>query len=176
METDPEIEAMTVVAGALSPLDQEVQARVLEWAAKRYGVALAAGSNGTQKQPGADYAGADELQDERSRATERGNHSFEDFSDLYDAASPDSEADRALVGAYWFQVVQGEGTFKGFAVNEALRNMGHGVSNITRAYDGLQARQPALVRQLNKSGRSKQARKTYKLTNAGIKTIEAMIQ
>lgn len=175
MASDPEIDAMSAVAGALAPLDQEAQERVLEWAAKRYAVVLASSRNGKRQQLDTDEASGG-LEDEEVGQVEIDVQAFEDFADLYDAASPDSQTDRALVGAYWFQVVQAEGNFKGYAANEALRNMGHGVTNITRAYDDLQARQPALVRQMNKSGKSKQARKTYKLTNAGIKAVEAMLQ
>lgn len=101
---------------------------------------------------------------------------FEHFADLYDATDPQNDADTTLVGAYWFQVVEAEGSFKGYTVNEALRNMGQGVSNITRTCDRLQAQQPALVRQMAKSGKSKQNRKTYKLTNAGVKAVEAMFR
>jgi hypothetical protein len=39
----------------------------------------------------------------------------------------------------------------------------------------LQGRKPALVRQVAKSGRTRQARKKYKLTTAGISAVRAMI-
>jgi hypothetical protein len=56
-----------------------------------------------------------------------------------------------------------------------LKNLGQGLANITNAIDGLRNQKPALVLQLKKSGKSQQARKTYKLTVAGIKAVEVMI-
>lgn len=176
MAGDPEIDAMSAVAGALAPLDDDAQGRVLEWAAKRYGVALISSGNGGRPQfHGGD--GSEDGHDEVDRAdVKRDGPVFEHFADLYDAANPQNEEDRVLVGAYWFQVLQEEGTFKGGPVNEALRNMGHAVNNVTRTCDRLQVRQPAVVRQMAKSGKSKQHRKTYKLTNPGIKAVEAMLE
>jgi DNA-binding PadR family transcriptional regulator len=49
------------------------------------------------------------------------------------------------------------------------------VSNITRARDGLKARQPQLVIQVQKSGKSKQARKRYKVTSAGKTEVRRML-
>jgi hypothetical protein len=147
----------------------------LEWASKRFDVSLprtnARAAAGAQDDPddGGGGAGAGAV---RAPA---GGHAYGDFADFFDAANPSTENDRALVAAYWIQVIQGEGSFMAFGANEALRNMGHEVSNITRSFDRLQAQQPALVRQLQKSGKSKQARKTYKLTTAGIKAVEEML-
>jgi hypothetical protein len=89
--------------------------------------------------------------------------------------TPKTEAERALAGAYWFQVIQGQADFQGQQVNNELKNVGHGVSNITVALGKLQNQKPALVRQVAKSGRSRQARKKYKLTTAGISAAKAMI-
>jgi hypothetical protein len=174
MAGDPEIEAMSAVTEALSPLDEEAQARVLEWASKRYGVTLPQKGSGTRRQVDTDEDVGGERDDADHMEAEV--QAFDDFADLYDAADPQNDEDRALVGAYWWQVLQEEGAFTGYRVNESLRNMGHEADNITRSLGRLQKSQPALVRQMAKSGKSKQARKTYKLTNAGIKAAEAMIE
>jgi hypothetical protein len=49
------------------------------------------------------------------------------------------------------------------------------VKHITSAFDTLKARKPAAVMQLKKSGSTRQARKTYKLTVAGKNAVELMI-
>jgi DNA-binding PadR family transcriptional regulator len=49
------------------------------------------------------------------------------------------------------------------------------VSNITTALSSLIERKPQLVIQTRKSGNSKQARKRYRLTDAGIRAVERMI-
>lgn len=82
---------------------------------------------------------------------------------------------KPLVVGYWFQVLQGEQDLDGFQINKELKHLGHGVSNITTALSSLIDRKPQLVIQTRKSGNSKQARKRYRLTDAGIKAVERML-
>ncbi len=171
MDADPEISAMSAVAAALRGLDDPGRERVLDWAAKRYGLAGTDGPRTGQRQ--AD-PGQDEDLDEgfnRATASQDADSKFEHFADLYDAVNPSTDVDRALTGGYWFQVVQEQPSFHAQQVNNALKDVGHGLQNVARALTNLQARSPALVRQLSKSGRSQQARKTYKLTTAGINQV-----
>ena len=56
-------------------------------------------------------------------------------------------------------------------VNNLLKDMGHGVANVTSALRTAQERKPALVRQVHKSGRAQQSWKTYKLTTSGVSYI-----
>jgi len=60
-------------------------------------------------------------------------------------------------------------------VSTELKNLGHGVANITRAFNDLKARRPALAIQVQKSGRAKQARKKYKITEAGLTKVRKML-
>ncbi|HHI78551.1 MAG TPA: hypothetical protein ENK02_01075 [Planctomycetes bacterium] len=160
-----EIQAMSVIEGALEPLEEDVRRRVLRWAAERFGVVLA-----PEPSP---RGGARSPQQETD--TSGGTEEYEALADLYAAAAPKTEADRALVAGYWFQYVQGESELEGARVNKELKQLGHGVANITRAFDGLKAKTPALVMQTRKSGSTKQARKKYKLTNAGKQEVERML-
>jgi hypothetical protein len=74
------------------------------------------------------------------------------------------------------QVCQNAETFDGFTANKELKQLGKGMANITIAIDALRNEKPdARALQVGKSGKSQQARKTYKLTVAGIKAVEAMI-
>jgi hypothetical protein len=159
----PEVRAIGVIDKELEGLDEEARRRVLEWAASKYGVAynvsVPSSAAPTQEAPSA-----------------AGQPEFETFADLLDAADPETEAERTLVGAYWVQVQNAQGTFTAKRVNDELKNTGHKVSNITRALDNLQRAKPALVRQIRKSGKSRQARKTYKLTDAGIRRVQNLIK
>ena len=101
---------------------------------------------------------------------------YNSFAELFDAAQPKSNGDCALVAGYWLQVCQGAESFDGQSANSALKNLGHGLTNVTNAVDTLKNQKPALALQLKKSGTSQQARKTYKITVAGIKAVEAMIR
>lgn len=60
--------------------------------------------------------------------------------------------------------------------NKELKDLGHGVGHISEKFDALIKDKPSLVLQLKKSGSSAQGKKTYKLTNEGIKRVEAMIK
>jgi hypothetical protein len=152
-ERDPELAAMETVAEALQVLEPTSQARVLAWARSRFG-----GGGSTPET----------IRPESTSA-------FPDFPALFDAASPTTDADRALTAAYWVQFVQNGGDFDAQVVNSMLKNMGHGISNITKALSRAQAARPALVLQVHKSGRLQQARKKYRLTTEGIRHVESLM-
>jgi hypothetical protein len=169
-QEDPEIKAMGTIAGALVDLDKEAQARVLDWAARRFDVSLPSGGSpsGRGRREGRNGGGGSDLNPPE-------DVEFQDFVDLFDGAGPRTDAERALVGGYWFQIIGGSSDFQSQEVNTALKDVGHGVGNITQALDQLQNRSPALVRQVAKSGRTRQARKKYKLTTAGTAAVRRML-
>jgi hypothetical protein len=154
MTQDPEIDAMARLKEVLTPLDEETRAHVIFWAAERFGVTLSrrrSVARAGREAPEADY---------------------EDAGSLFADADPSTEAEKALTVGYWFQVVKGQENFDGASVNAQLKNLGHGATNITRAFNDLKARRPALALQVQKSGKAKQARKKYKLTEAGLAHVE----
>lgn len=160
---DTELDAMRSIHETLGGLlDDETRARVLQWAAKRHGIAVHSGS--AVEAPG------------QSSTAPQTNRNFSDFPSLFDAARPRSGEDRALVAGYWFQIAQGQGDLDSQSLNTTLKNMGHGDSNITASLTRLQRRRPTLVLQVRKSGRSRQARKKYRLTDAGVRAVERMIR
>ncbi len=161
MVEDREVKAMQAVVEALEAVeDAEARSRVIKWTAERFGVALAqkgvpeSGIEGGQVAQVLEYA---------------------TFAELHSAASPGTESEHALVGGYWRQIVQTQTEFAAQEVNDDLKNLGHAIGNITVAFNYLRAKKPALVLQLQKSGTSKQARKKYKLTQAGVTEVERMI-
>jgi hypothetical protein len=54
--------------------------------------------------------------------------------------------------------------------------MGHRSKNITDRLGQLIDKSPALLRQVAKSGKNRQARKKYKLTDAGKKRVQALLR
>ncbi|MFF3754824.1 hypothetical protein ACFYYH_31000 [Streptomyces sp. NPDC002018] len=171
--SDPEIGAMSAIAGALHDLEEDAQGRVLRWAAERYGVVLSspAARNGFK---GASEGGeeADEVSDEEISAEAP---KFEHFAELFHAAAPKTDVDRALVAGYWFQVIQGDPAFQSADLNKELKNLGHALKNVTESLKGNQEKKPARVIQLRKAGNSRQARKLYKLTHEGLVYVQGMI-
>jgi hypothetical protein len=165
---DPEIKAMSEVADALKELEEEeARVRVLRWATTRFAPSVRVSS------------GRSEALDESESEDEEGRtltSEYQVFADLFDAARPRTDPERALVGGYWTQVIEQNSDFASQTVNNALKDVGHGIGNITDALGALQDRRPSLVRQVQKSGRTRQARKKYKLTSAGIAAVERMIR
>jgi hypothetical protein len=171
--SDPEIEAMTAVAAALRDLEEDAQGRVLRWAAERYGVTLGlpvprSSLNGTPEST----ATLDDISDEEISAE---SPKFEHFAELYHAANPKTDVDRALVAGYWFQAIQEQPSFQAAQLNLELKHLGHALKNVTDALDSNQSKKPARIIQLRKSGSARQARKTYKLTHEGLVYVQGMI-
>ena len=154
-----------MVEQALEPLEADACGRVLRWAFERFGSALPASSaRGTAS--GSARAGAQ---------TVSTGDAPQDAGDFYTQADPQTEPERALVVAHWVQEIHGDTEFEAQTVNTQLKHLGHRVSNITRALDDLKARKPQLVIEIQKSGKSRQARKRYKVTSAGKAEVQRML-
>jgi hypothetical protein len=156
---DTEIQAMSKVVEALSGLEEPVRERVLRWAVARYA------SSGAS-------IGDDELE---PQGGEVDIAAFDDFSELFDAVGPSTEFEKVLVASYWFQEIEGHSSVAALTVNKALKQLGHGVGNVTREFNRLQAEKPSLVLQVKKKGSTKQARKQYKVTAAGKRKVGGML-
>lgn len=104
----PELKAMADIEAALKDLPEEERSRVMQWAAARFGATLA-GRTVTTK-PAAPAAGPS-------------NDEYSTLAELYDAASPATDANRALVVAYWFQCLQGAADVESRAINMELTQL-----------------------------------------------------
>ena len=161
MSEDTEVQAMFVDAKELEPLDEAARRRALEWLWSRFGGAPPVGGGGLRSGPSP-----------TSNATQS---EFQTFAELFDAANPNTDKERALIAAYWTQIGQSQPNFPAQTLNSALKDLGHGVSNITDSLDALKDEKPSLILQLKKSGTSRQARKIYKLTEEGARRVRSMI-
>lgn len=159
-----ELDAMAKMAALVEPLDPQARARAVLWLIQSLGIELPR-NQFAQSKPGT-LPGTPT----NSVAT-----SFETLADLFHTASPKTDREKALVAAYWIQSSQGVTQFGSQEVNSELKHLGFGVSNITDALTQLMSDKPSLVIQLKKSGNSKQARKTYKVTDSGNRKVEEML-
>ena len=180
--SDPKAEfnAIQSIHGSLQPLDELARIRVLTYILSLLEIDLKV-SVGKNPIKGGAPGSAVNLKDDDSGdepeepAGGKGIPEFSSFAELHDAANPKTNADRALVAAYWFQVSLKQESFNAAEANKELTQLGHKIANITDAIDTCRKQKPALVLQLKKSGTSRQARKTYKISHAGIGSVEAMI-
>lgn len=168
-DLDPEFTAMQTVFATLQSLDSEARGRVMAYVASRLDLPghLLSAPKVQDRTPDNDIPKPDKPQDR--------NATFESLAELFDASHPSTNAEKALVAGYWLQVCQGHETFDSQSANKELKHLGDGLANITSAIDSLKNQKPALALQLRKSGRTQQARKTYKITVAGVKAVENMI-
>jgi DNA-binding MarR family transcriptional regulator len=80
------------------------------------------------------------------------------------------------VGAYFYQVVKGEADFDSQSLNTQLKHLGYPSANITRDLGRLVDRSPKLIIQTRKEGTTQQARKRFRLTTEGIRTVQNMLK
>lgn len=145
-----EVKALARVVEAIDGLDVSAIQRVLEWAWKRF---VGAGL----PDPGA------------GRGAAPAEHA--DLAELYVAARPATDPEKVLVVAYWHQVNAGKENLDAQTINTDLKNLGHGVGNVTRACSALIREKPQLMIQVKKAGSTRQARKQYRLTAAGLQRV-----
>jgi hypothetical protein len=174
---DAEIEAMGKVVDALGNLEEEERGRVLRWAAERYGVTVPKLHVDQDNQVDEDYE--DDLDNggevDESRGGGAQSLKFEDFAELYDAVGPQTDPERVVVASYWTQIHQNKATFGSQELNILLKNLGHGVGTINKAMTANINKKPALILQITRGGSTQQARKKYKLTEAGKKWVLARL-
>jgi hypothetical protein len=159
MTDDKELATMAAIAKALDDInDDATVARVLQWINSRYGKTRGLAPLNF----GPEHEGSDETE-------------FADLASLFNAAEPSTDPQRALVAGYWFQVHENKDNLDAQSINAALKNLGHPISNITSALTSLKDRKPSLVMQVQKTGKTAQARKKYRLTAAGIAAVRRML-
>lgn len=165
------LDAAKSIFSTLAPFDAKARGEIVGMVSSSMGI----GAGEPRRASGA-QAENDQEEDNRPRAATNGSApQFDTFAELADAAKPKTQAEYALVAAYWLQVCQNQPSFEAYRANTELKHFGQPASNITASLDSLISQDPKLVLQLRKSGKSKQARKTYKLTTAGTKAVEKMI-
>lgn len=157
---DPELKAMQSIFKTLEELEENSRSRVFTWVKNRLDIKTESKTRSDQEEKNRDQNGKD----------------FETFADLYNIASPETYSDKALIAGYWLQVCQGHEEFPSQQANKDLQNLGHALVNVTDAFNQLKRKKPALAIQVRKSGKSQQARKQYKLTQAGIDVVKDMLK
>jgi hypothetical protein len=169
-----EIKALGQIDTALKALEADEARRVLSWAVDKYDPT---GQLKQQVQSNGNAGGGSGVRGAENSDPKPGSDGgeYERISDLVDAAAPQTIVDYVLVASYWFQVLGGKESVAAQEVNSALKDLGHGSSNITDSFTSLMERKPPHVRQVQKTGSTRQARKRYRITEEGLKAIARML-
>ena len=171
--SDPkaELEAMKTVLEAVQGLSPQATGRVLAWVSDSLKLEVTTTRPLSSRIPSPAIPTETAVPRNETTKTAMG---YEDIASFVDGSGATTGSARAVAAAYWKQVVEGEDSWTGAALNTELKHQGHKLANVTSTLNGLMKRRPSLVVQVKKGGTSKQARKLYMLTSAGIKEAKAM--
>jgi hypothetical protein len=98
------------------------------------------------------------------------------MSSLLERWSPETMAERALLGAYSLSRGKADRTVTSQNINTELKGAGIPVPNITRAIESNLRAKPPLMVQKKKMGTTRQARKQYAITQEGVEFVESKLQ
>lgn len=90
--------------------------------------------------------------------------------------TPETMAERALMGAYTLSRGKADKTVTSQAINAELKRAGIPVPNITRAIESNLRAKPPLMVQKKKMGTTRQARKQYAITPEGVEFVDGKLQ
>lgn len=163
-----DLKALQTILKALEPLSEEDRTRVLRWASEKLGVQQPVGKGG---------GGGLQRTTPIDAAFAKHPGGFQDVGEFLAAASPGSDVDRVLCVAVYLQDFNEcpDVSLSGKQINDQLKNLGHGVKNITDCINTLKSRKPQHMIQTKKSGKAKQAWKEYRVTRAGVEYAYRLI-
>jgi hypothetical protein len=175
MVDDPELQAMVAAYDALKNLDSEARERALSWLIKK----LAPTDTRAATLPRIVAGPVPALEMEPPTRDNGGPHisgsiRIEDFQtagEFIAELTLSREPERVLAVSAFLQKKHPEKELTGFTINSALKNLGYGKKNITAALAVWIDMQPQCIIQIGKGGKSQQAKKTFKVTEEGLKLI-----
>jgi hypothetical protein len=174
---ESEIAAMAKINEGFALITGGTRVRVFRWTVDRFGRATV----GAHPLPGDTQSVGGRVLDSTASvaagvaAAARKIADYPELGELYSAAAPSTDMEKALVAAAWYQVSQGQTEVDAQAINTSLKGLGYPVGNITRALDVLRDSRPAQIMQLKKMGSSRQARKKFRVTMEGLKAVERLL-
>lgn len=173
MKLDQEIEVLSKCYDLLSGLDDDVKVRALQWLSSKFHLGQTtltlASEITTSPVNGAAAPGAPGAQPTVAESAKKGIDAFSSFEALFKHVKPSSDSEKALVAAVYLQLKRDLGELTSAQVQKELKRINNRVSNITQAISALVKKNMML--QLGKEGTSQQARKKYKVTREGVKTV-----
>lgn len=172
MKLDQEIEVLSKCYDLLSGLDDDVKVRALQWLSSKFHLGqttLTLPSESMTVTNGAAAPVATGAQPVAAEPEEKGISAFPSFEALFKHVKPSSDSEKALTAAVYLQLKRDLSELTSAQVQKELKKINNRVSNITQAISALVKKD--LMLQLSKEGTSQQARKKYRVTHEGVKTI-----
>ncbi len=170
MENDQELSALQTAFDALKCLDDDGRKRSIEWLLQKFGIAHSKVVSAHPQNTMEESDGAT-LDIQESISLKK----FNSLAEVFERPDFKTDAERALVAAAFLQEKQDLPDITGFEINKELKDLGHGVSNITLAMASSINRMPRWIIQTKKEGKGAQARKKYKVTMEGFKAVYSIM-
>jgi hypothetical protein len=101
---------------------------------------------------------------------------YKHIENLFLAAEIKSVGSRILLAASYLQEKNGFEEMSSYDINSRLKKLGYGVSNITTAINTLLNKKIPLMMQTKKEGTSKQAKRKFKVTEAGLELAKTFLR
>jgi hypothetical protein len=180
MIIDPEIEAISKCHELIKVLDNEAKMRVIKWLVDKFELTsdLQKGAFSSKTNNYEDVHPEELLLLPDKHKSNNSNSSIADFetvADFFSHVHPSTDHEKALVVAAYLQEKNRLDDLTGGEIQKELKHLGHGVANITTSIGVLEKKKPKLMIQTRKEGKSKQARKKYKVTMEGFNSVKEMM-
>ena len=159
MKDDPEIQAMIKCGEILTHLQDATRARVVSWLNERFSCP----PDTTQPPKNAHTSPPEPAH----QAPANDEPLTEQFVAVFNRAAPETDSDKVVIAAWFVSEKQGEKEFTSYSIGQMLTAQGHHLSNVSQTVAQLVKKKPALLHQVRKSGKTKQARKLLSITEAG---------
>lgn len=174
-----EAKAIETCGKSLTPLSKGGRKRVLDWLLDSFGSDVVRGA--ASGSPASRSTGKVSVSQPSIRPAADPGDEHSSFEELFDAAKPKTDVQRALVAAYWLQyrTEAGDVSTTGFGpaeANELLHSIGHRITTISMAFVNLRKKkqgQAAPIVQFVIKGSKKTS---LRVTPAGKKRVETMLQ
>lgn len=183
---DPEIEAISKCHELFLSLKDDSKVRVIQWLISKFQLNTSHAIHSKQEQQRTSVSddvpikvlpnGNGKNGDSTDRNSDvKGIGDFDSVAEFFAATTPNTDWEKGLVVATYLQIKNEMSDFTGFQVNKELKNLGHGMANITSTFDVCIEKKPQLILQLRKEGKSRQAQKKYKVSAEGIKYVKTLL-
>lgn len=181
----PELVVMNEMAKLMEQLDKAAAHRVIAWLADYCGVACPEASTeasdtafaqveGEESDApaieGAPEALAGDAPAEPEPAPAEGT-----FEGLFATVAPKTVIQKALTAAYWVETNDGKETWRSHDITKCLASIDVKVNALSASLALAEKKEEPLVELMSKSGDSMQARKTFRLTEAGRAFVEGRL-
>ncbi len=168
-----ELTVMNDVAKILSTLNGDEQRRVIVWLTDYFGIL-------DDDYSDYDFAAMDSLEPQAFTEYEADDEPVAEeapdtFESFYNLVAPKTAIQKIVTAAHWLENKDGKEAWKSFEVNKLLKSVDVKVTSVSGTLGLEEKKDQPLVEVLQKSGDSMQARKTFRLSDAGRSFIEDRI-